>query len=103
MYKFKINYFYIFSNSMEINKIKDGEYDVIGLNNEISAIEAGLLVNESGCSYCHKFKANKTMLFNSDDAEFNICMDIPIEEVISKSEYISFYLGAEGFGIMSNF
>lgn len=99
MYKYDINYIYVFSDEIEFDRIdvpSGDDYKVIGFKEEQSPFFIGAMVNDSKYSYAHKFKCKETLYLKTNQKDGDKDMQMEYKEVRRECEYISLICGLEG-------
>lgn len=98
MYKYDINYIYVFSEEIEKDRIdvpSGDDYKVLGFKEKQSPFLIGAMVNDSKYPYAHQFKCNETLKLTTNQKDGNMDIQIEFKEITRDCEYISLICGLE--------
>lgn len=95
IYKYKINYIYVFSNEMDFEDIGNSDCDIMGFKEKQSPFVISSIVNELNWSYAHQFQCKKTILLETNAENGNLSIDAEFSDLKDKCDYISFICGLD--------
>lgn len=97
-YHYEINYIYVFSNEIEIDRIdvpSGDDYRIAGFEEKQSPFVIGAMANDFKYEYAHQFKCNETLVVTTNQKDGDLNMQIKFHDAIRDCEYISFIMGLE--------
>jgi len=97
MYKHTVNYFYVFSDELLVDRIDvptGDKYMIMGVKERDSPFVMGSLVNDFKFDWCHVFKCFETITIETEKKNGNLNLDcIPFVDILKMSEHITSFGG----------